>query len=46
MAIIVTGATMMNDYMQLPNMWSWGSHSGAAEDSSLLWCDAALLLSK
>ena len=46
MAIIVTGATMMNDYVQLPNMQSWGSHSGAVEDSSLLWCDATLLLSK
>ena len=46
MAIIVTGATMMNDYMQLPNMRSWRSHSGTAEDSSLLWHDAALLLSK
>jgi len=46
MAIIVTGATMMNDYIQLPNMWSWGSHSGAFKESSLLWHDAALLLSK
>jgi len=36
MTIIVTGATMLNDYTQLPNMRSWGSHSGAAEDSSLL----------